>query len=45
MYITLERESLLGIAIAREKTTSATTVSLLFLCWIIKFEVRKKYTA
>lgn len=45
MYITLERESLLGVGIAREKSTRATTISLLFLCWIIKFEVRKKYTA
>lgn len=45
MYITLEREPFLGIAIGREKTARATTVSLLFLCWIIKFEIRKKHTA
>jgi hypothetical protein len=45
MYITLKREPVIGIAIGREKTTRATTVSLLFLCWIIKFEVRKQYTA
>lgn len=45
MYITLKRESVLGIAISREKSTRATTISLLFLCWIVKFEIWKKYTA
>jgi hypothetical protein len=45
MYIKLKREPVIGFAIAREKTTKATTISLLFLCWIIKFEIRKKHTA
>jgi hypothetical protein len=45
MYITLKRESVLGFAISREKTTKATTISLLFLCWIIQFEIRNKHTA
>ena len=43
--ITLEKESVIGVAISREKYQSATTVTLLFLCWIIKFEVKKKRTA
>lgn len=45
MYITLKREPVIGVAISREKMHFATSVSLLFLCWIIKFEVRKKHTA
>ncbi len=45
MYITLKRESVIGVAICREKMEFATSVSLLFLCWILKFEVKKKRTA
>ena len=40
MYITLKREPVIGFAISREKMQFATSVSLLFLCWIIKFEIR-----
>jgi hypothetical protein len=45
MYITLKRKPVIGFAISREKMQFATSVSLLFLCWIIDFEIRKKRTA
>jgi hypothetical protein len=45
MYITLKRKPVIGFAISREKMQFSTSVSLLFLCWIIEFDIRKKHTA